>query len=63
MKHYEVTVQIESDKGEEFIYVCRRPFHDGATQSEINYWADGVEYGTAIVHDGAVLEANLVCLD
>ena len=62
MKRYQVTVKIESNEGDEFTYVCLRSFHDNITQREVAYWVDGIEYGTAIVHDGAVLGSELVCL-
>lgn len=62
MKRYQVTVKIESNEGDEFTYVCLRSFHQYSTQSEIAYWADGVEYGAAIAHDGAVLDSELICL-
>lgn len=62
MKRYQVTVKIESNEGDEFTYSCSRYFHAGVTQQEMAYWVDGVEYGAAVVHDGAVLDSILLCL-
>lgn len=59
MKHYRVTVLIESNDGKEFTYVGQRYFADAA---HVKPWVDGFEHGAAAAHDGAVISTDIECL-
>ncbi len=59
MKCYKVTVRIESNEGNEFVYEGKRHF---INDNHVKPWVDGFESGAAAAHDGSVLSTDIECL-